>query len=63
MSCHPPVVLIDCSEMELGRSLGQRQRGRLDSNLEAYKRRLQLYRENTMPMLKTLDEESRLHIV
>ena len=58
----PKVVLIDCSELELGRNLGQR-RGRPDDNLEAYKRRLQLYREFSLPMLKSLDEEQRLRIV
>jgi adenylate kinase family enzyme len=51
--------------LELGRSLGQRpQRGsRDDDNLEACKRRLWLYRQNTMPLLKQLDEENRLRIV
>ena len=33
MSCRPPAVLIDCSELELGRNLGQRQ-GRLDDHLD-----------------------------
>ena len=55
-------VLIDCSELELGRNLGQRH-GRVDDNLDAYKRRLQLYRELSLPLLKTLDEENRLKIV
>ena len=55
-------MLIDCSELELGRSLGQRH-GRLDDNVDAYKRRLELYRELTLPMLKTLDEQNRLKIV
>ncbi len=55
-------MLIDCSELELGRNLGKR-RGRLDDNVEAYKRRLELYRELTLPMLKTLDEQNRLKIV
>ena len=65
MKCRPTAVLIDCSELELGRNLGQRpQRGsRDDDNLEACKRRLWLYRQNTMPLLKQLDEENRLRIV
>ena len=46
----------------MGRSLGQRH-GRLDDNVDAYKRRLELYRELTLPMLKTLDEQNRLKIV
>ena len=58
----PVCVLIDCSELELGRNLGQRH-GRVDDNLDAYKRRLQLYRELSLPLLKTLDEENRLKIV
>ena len=58
----PKAILIDCSELELGRNLGQR-RGRPDDNLEAYKRRLQHYREHCLPMLKALDEEQRLKIV
>lgn len=58
----PPCVLIDCSELELGRNLGKR-RGRVDDNVEAYKRRLELYRELTLPMLKTFDEQNRLKIV
>ena len=62
MNCHPTAVLIDCSELELGRSLGQR-RGREDDHLEAYKRRLELYRQVTLPMLKHLDEQGRLRIV
>ena len=37
--------------------------GRVDDNLDAYKRRLQLYRELSLPLLKTLDEENRLKIV
>ena len=67
MKCRPTAVLIDCSELELGRSLGQRPRqqqgNRDDDNLEACKRRLWLYRQNTMPLLKRLDEENRLRIV
>lgn len=55
-------VLIDCSELELGRNLGQRH-GRPDDNLDAYKRRLQLYREQTLPTLKALDDQDRLRIV
>ena len=31
--------------------------------MEAYKRRLELYRELTLPMLKTMDEQNRLKIV
>ncbi len=62
MGIKPSVVLIDCSELELGRNLGQR-RGRPDDHLDAYKRRLQLYRELTLPMLKFIDEQNRLRIV
>jgi len=31
--------------------------------VEAYRRRLELYRELTLPMLRTLDEQNRLRIV
>jgi len=58
----PPCVLIDCSELELGRNLGKRS-GRLDDNVDAYRRRLELYRELTLPMLRSLDEQNRLRIV
>ena len=58
----PTCVLIDCSELELGRSLGKRQ-GRLDDNVDSYRRRLELYRELTLPMLKSFDEQNRLKIV
>ena len=42
--------------------MGKR-RGRIDDHVEAYKRRLELYRELTLPMLKTMDEQNRLKIV
>ena len=58
----PVALLLDCSEIELGRNLGQR-RGRVDDNKEAVNRRLELYREETLPMLKGLDEENRLRVV
>ena len=61
-SVSPVALLLDCSELELGRNLGQR-RGRVDDNKEAVKKRLQLYREATLPMLKSLDEEDRLRVV
>lgn len=64
MNCRPTAVLIDCSELELGRHLGQQgKRGRPDDHMEAYKRRLHVYRQNTMPMFKSLDEQNRLRIV
>ena len=55
--------------MELGRSLGQRANNRLSTNREddqnsgAVKRRLELYRTVTLPTLKILDDQHRLHIV
>jgi adenylate kinase family enzyme len=66
----PPAILVDCSEVELGRSLGQRANSRLtqhhredDHNGAAVKRRLELYRTVTLPTLKILDDQHRLHIV
>ena len=49
--------------MELARNLGGRRVGRLDDNKDAVSRRLQVYREITLPMLKSLDEENRLRVV
>lgn len=58
----PPLLLIDCSELELGRNLGRRE-NRLDDNVAAARRRLAIYREVTLPMLKAFDEKNRLKIV
>lgn len=58
----PPLLLIDCSELELGRNLGRRE-WRLDDNVAAARRRLAIYREVTLPMLKAFDEKNRLKIV
>nr|XP_031846425.1 adenylate kinase isoenzyme 5 isoform X4 [Nomia melanderi]XP_031846426.1 adenylate kinase isoenzyme 5 isoform X4 [Nomia melanderi]XP_031846427.1 adenylate kinase isoenzyme 5 isoform X4 [Nomia melanderi] len=52
----PPLVLLDCSKLQLGR-------GRLDDSVSAFKKRLDLFRELSLPMLKTLDNESRLTII
>ncbi|XP_024082125.1 adenylate kinase isoenzyme 5 isoform X4 [Cimex lectularius] len=52
----PKVVLLDCSKLQLGR-------GRVDDSVSAFRKRLEVFREQTLPMLKTLDEEGRLQIV
>ncbi|XP_069690528.1 adenylate kinase isoenzyme 5 isoform X2 [Periplaneta americana] len=52
----PVVILLDCSKLQLGR-------GRLDDSVAAFRRRLELFRELSLPMLKTLDNENRLTIV
>jgi hypothetical protein len=52
----PNVILLDCSKLQLGR-------GRLDDSVAAFRRRLELFRELSLPMLKTLDTENRLTIV
>lgn len=52
----PPVVLLDCSKLQLGR-------GRLDDTVGSFRRRLELFRELTLPMLKALDSDGRLTIV
>lgn len=49
-------MLLDCSKLQLGR-------GRLDDSVAAFRRRLELFREFTLPMLKTMDTESRLSII
>ncbi|XP_069186141.1 adenylate kinase isoenzyme 5 isoform X6 [Procambarus clarkii] len=58
----PTLLLIDCSELELGRNLGRRE-NRLDDNVAAARRRLAIYREVTLPMLKAFDEKNRLKII
>lgn len=52
----PPVLLLDCSKLQLGR-------GRPDDTVAAFRRRLELFRELTLPMLRTMDQENRLTIV
>ncbi|XP_055852067.1 adenylate kinase isoenzyme 5 isoform X2 [Episyrphus balteatus] len=52
----PPVVLLDCSKLQLGR-------GRVDDTVSSFRRRLELFREQTLPMLKSMDNSSRLIIV
>ncbi|XP_044017152.1 adenylate kinase isoenzyme 5 [Aphidius gifuensis] len=49
----PPLVLLDCSKLKLGRE-------KLDDNIPAFRKRLQLFRKMTLPMLKVLDECGRL---
>lgn len=52
----PPVVLLDCSKLQLGR-------GRLDDSVSSFRRRLELFRELTLPMLKSMDADGHLTIV
>lgn len=52
----PPIVLLDCSKLQLGR-------GRLDDSVSSFRRRLELFRELTLPMLKSMDTDGRLTIV
>ncbi|XP_006623391.1 adenylate kinase isoenzyme 5 [Apis dorsata] len=52
----PPLVLLDCSKLQLGR-------GRLDDNVSAFRKRLEFFREVSLPMLKALDNENRLTII
>lgn len=52
----PHIVLLDCSKLQLGR-------GRLDDTVSSFRRRLELFREQTLPMLKQMDSEGRLTIV
>ncbi|XP_053959984.1 adenylate kinase isoenzyme 5 [Anastrepha ludens] len=52
----PPIVLLDCSKLQLGR-------GRVDDTVSSFRRRLELFREETLPMLKTMDKDNRLQIV
>lgn len=50
------IVLLDCSKLQLGR-------GRVDDSVASFRKRLEIFREQTLPMLKTLDNENRLQIV
>ncbi|XP_037051697.1 adenylate kinase isoenzyme 5 isoform X3 [Bradysia coprophila] len=52
----PPIVLLDCSKLQLGR-------GRIDDTVSSFRRRLELFRELTLPMLKIMDADGRLTIV
>ncbi|XP_053696268.1 adenylate kinase isoenzyme 5 [Sabethes cyaneus] len=52
----PPIILLDCSKLQLGR-------GRLDDTVSSFRRRLELFRELTLPMLKEMDTAGRLTIV
>ncbi|ODM96608.1 Adenylate kinase isoenzyme 5, partial [Orchesella cincta] len=68
----PPCVLIDCTEVELGRSLGQRSvklQGLNDPlhkdlfSQQVIKKQLEIYRTVTLPTLKVLDDQERLTII
>ncbi|XP_063984639.1 adenylate kinase isoenzyme 5 isoform X2 [Diachasmimorpha longicaudata] len=52
----PPLVLLDCSKLQLGR-------GKLDDSVPAFRKRLETFREVTLPMLKTLDNDNRLRTI
>ncbi|XP_060801370.1 adenylate kinase isoenzyme 5 [Amyelois transitella] len=52
----PRMVLLDCSKLQLGR-------GRRDDSVAAFRRRLEVFRELSLPMLKNLDQQHRLVIV
>ncbi|VVC93173.1 unnamed protein product [Leptidea sinapis] len=49
----PRMVLLDCSKLQLGR-------GRRDDSVAAFRRRLEVFRELSLPMLKNLDQDHRL---
>ncbi|KAI5737270.1 hypothetical protein M8J76_011674 [Diaphorina citri] len=53
---HPPMILIDCSKLVL-------HKGQIDNSVSAFRRRLELFRERTLPMLRAMDVETRLTIV
>ena len=52
----PNIILLDCSKLQLGR-------GRLDDSVTAFRRRLEIFRQSSLPMLKTMDNIGRLTIV
>uniref|UniRef100_A0A8D8Z4X1 Adenylate kinase isoenzyme 5 n=2 Tax=Cacopsylla melanoneura TaxID=428564 RepID=A0A8D8Z4X1_9HEMI len=53
---HPPMILLDCSKLVL-------HKGQLDNSVSAFRKRLELFRERTLPMLRAMDVETRLTIV
>lgn len=52
----PTIILLDCSKLQLGR-------GRLDNSVTAFRRRLETFRQSSLPMLKAMDNVGRLTIV
>ncbi|CAH1133116.1 unnamed protein product [Ceutorhynchus assimilis] len=52
----PTIILLDCSKLQLGK-------GRLDDSVTAFRRRLEIFRQSTLPMLKAMDGIGRLTIV
>ncbi|KAG5882983.1 hypothetical protein JTB14_004323 [Gonioctena quinquepunctata] len=52
----PTMILLDCSKLQLGR-------GRLDDSVTAFRRRLEIFRKSSLPMLKAMDNIGRLSIV
>ncbi|XP_063914034.1 adenylate kinase isoenzyme 5 [Zophobas morio] len=52
----PTIILLDCSKLQLGR-------GRLDDSVTAFRRRLEIFRQSSLPMLKAMDSIGRLTIV
>ncbi|KAJ8920692.1 hypothetical protein NQ315_004831, partial [Exocentrus adspersus] len=52
----PTLILLDCSKLQLGR-------GRLDDSVTAFRRRLEIFRQASLPMLKAMDNIGRLTIV
>lgn len=52
----PTIILLDCSKLQLGR-------GRLDDSVTAFRRRLEIFRQASLPMLKAMDNIGRLTIV
>lgn len=52
----PTIILLDCSKLQLGR-------GRLDDSVTAFRRRLEIFRQLSLPMLKAMDNIGRLTIV
>ncbi|XP_033225920.1 adenylate kinase isoenzyme 5 [Belonocnema kinseyi] len=52
----PPLVLLDCSQLQLGR-------GRLDGSISAFRKRLELFREMSLPMIRKMDNSNRLTII
>lgn len=50
------MILLDCSKLQLSR-------GRWDDSIAAFRKRLEVFKEKTLPMLKVVDTENRLTMV
>lgn len=58
-------VLLDCSEDQLYKNVQMRRKKtqRLDDQEEALRKRIELYKTHTLPVIKYLDDQYKLTVV